>query len=183
VSQRSTIERDPAIREAVDAAIARGATIDAIVAQLQGLGADVSRSAVGRYTKNYAELAKRQRDIRAAASAFANDFGGPDDSQTRLVVQLATSIATRVAMDASTAEEGDERAIATTKQLADFARATKDLASAASIDEQRLARVREEAARRARDEAAEAAEQGARATGASEETIVAVRKRILGLAS
>ena len=180
---RSSIERDPEIRAAVDVAIARGATIDDIVQTLRSMGAGVSRSAVGRYAKSYAELAKRQRDIQAAASAFATDFGGVEDHQSRLLVQLVTSIGTRMAMDATTAEEGDESAIATTKQLADFARAVKDVTSAAKIDVEREAKIREEAAKRAKAEAAADADAGARAAGASEDTIRAVRSRILGLST
>ena len=42
----------PALREAVDAAIADGATIDEITARIRAEGGTCSRSAVGRYTKN-----------------------------------------------------------------------------------------------------------------------------------
>lgn len=183
MGQKSSIEQDPAVRAAVDAAIAGGATIDEIVGVLRGLGSTVSRSSVGRYAKSYTQLAQHQRDIQAVATSFATDFGAADDKQGRLLVQLVTSIATRHAMNAATAEEGAEAAISSTKELADFARATKDITSAAKIDIEREARIREEAAKAAKAEAAVAAEAGARAAGASEDTIRQVRARILGLAA
>ena len=49
---RSSIDRLPdTLREAVDAAIADGATIDEITARIREGGEDCSRSAVGRYSK------------------------------------------------------------------------------------------------------------------------------------
>ena len=57
---RSSIKRlPPKLREAVDAAIADGATIDEIAALIRGEGGACSRSAVGRYTKNLRDLIRR----------------------------------------------------------------------------------------------------------------------------
>ena len=52
---RSSVARlPPALREAVDAAIADGATIDEITARIRAEGGACSRSAVGRYTRTCA---------------------------------------------------------------------------------------------------------------------------------
>ena len=52
---RSSIKRlPPKLREAVDQAIADGATIDEITARIRAEGETCSRSAVGRYAKNHA---------------------------------------------------------------------------------------------------------------------------------
>ena len=72
---RSSIARlPPELREAVDAAIADGATIDEIAALIRGEGGACSRSAVGRYTKNVRDLIRqtagdrpRERDVGARA--------------------------------------------------------------------------------------------------------------------
>ena len=72
---RSSIARlPPELREAVDAAIADGATIDEIADLIRGEGGACSRSAVGRYTKNVRDLIRRaagdrprQRDVGARA--------------------------------------------------------------------------------------------------------------------
>ncbi len=60
-SRRSSLERlEPALLEAVHAAIARGATIDAITALIREKGGTCSRSAVGRYVRRVRDL-KRSR--------------------------------------------------------------------------------------------------------------------------
>ena len=72
---RSSVARlPPELREAVDAAIADGATIDEIADLIRGEGGACSRSAVGRYTKNHARPdpptagdRPRQRDVGAGA--------------------------------------------------------------------------------------------------------------------
>lgn len=178
MGQRSSIDRlDPTIRAEVDAAIKRGSTIDVIVAKLRELGADVSRSAVGRYSKQYAALAARQRDMSAVANAFASEFGTADDLQGRLMIQLVTSLITRTAMAASENEEPEFDF----KELHFLARAVKDAASAAKTDTDREARIRDEAAKEEKRKAAERAESSARSAGASPETIHKVRAAILGL--
>ena len=57
---RSSIARlPPELREAVDTAIADGATIDEIADLIRGEGGACSRSAVGRYTKNVRDLIRQ----------------------------------------------------------------------------------------------------------------------------
>lgn len=175
MGQPSSIERLPEpIRDEVNAAIGRGATIDEIVWMLKGLGQDISRSAVGRYSKQYSDLAARQRDIASAAKAFAGEFGQGDDLQGRLMVQLLTTIITRAAMPKAA---GDPEQLPDFKEIHFLARAVKDAASAAKTDADREAAAR----KRGREQAAEAAEQAGRETGASPETIRTIKQRILGI--
>jgi hypothetical protein len=179
VGRRSSIDRlDPVIREEVDAAIKRGATVDEITWTLKGLGADVSRSAVGRYSKQYRDLAHRQRDMQSIAKAFGQEFGGADDLQGRLMVQLLTSLITRVAMPIAA---GDEVEGVDFKDLHYLARAVKDASSAAKTDVDREAKIRTEEARRAREKAAAEGAAAAKAAGASEETAAFIRAKILGI--
>lgn len=184
MGQRSSIDRlPPDIRGEVDAAIKRGATIDEMVGMLldlhdQGkLAGPVSRSALGRYSLQYRDLAARQRDMASVAKAFGSEFGDADDLQGRLMIQLVTSLITRVAMNASDAEDAEFKF----KDLADLARAVKDATSASKTDLDREVKIREEAARKARQVAADAAVSSAKASGASDETIRTVRAAILGL--
>jgi len=175
---KSSIEKlDPKIRLEVDGAIKRGATIDQIVWMLKGLGADVSRSAVGRYSKQYADLASRQRDMQSIAQTFASEFGSEDDRQSRLLIQLFTSIATRAIMPIAA---GDEVA-ADGKELHYFARAIKDITSAAKTDVDRERAIRADAAKAAREQAATDAATAAKAAGASDETIDRIKRKILGI--
>lgn len=176
---RSSIDAlDPAIRAELDAAINRGATIDQITWMLKGLGADVSRSAVGRYSRQYAELASRQRDMASIAKAFGAEFGQEGDLQGRLMIQLLTSLITRAAMPIAAGETED---MPDFKELHFLARAVKDATSAAKTDVDREAKIREEVAKAERSRAAAAAEGGMRQSGASEESIQRVRAKILGI--
>ena len=107
MGRKSTITANPAIRAAVDAAIARGCTVDAIKAMLDEMGAEISRSAIGRHASKYADIAARQRDIRAAADAFASEFGNAEDNQSRLMIgQWAVSPGTGCAVEKLTKATG-----------------------------------------------------------------------------
>ncbi|HEU4958993.1 MAG TPA: phage protein Gp27 family protein [Sphingomonas sp.] len=179
MGRRSSVKDLPEpIRAEVDAAIKRGATIDAIVEHLHALGADhISRSAVGRYSKGFAELARQQRDLRIIAEQFGREFGDSDNLDGRLLTQLMTSVMTRAILPIASGEivqlDG--------KDLHFLARATKDAMAAAKIDTDREAKIREEEAKRARAAAADAADQAGRAAGASEETLRRIRAGILGI--
>ena len=60
---RSTVAKlPPELREAVDKAIADGATIDEITARIREEGESCSRSAVGRYTKDTRELIQKRQE-------------------------------------------------------------------------------------------------------------------------
>ena len=61
---RSTVKRLPAaIRDAVDAAVEDGATIDEITALIRERGGECSRSAVGRYVKDARDLIGEVREF------------------------------------------------------------------------------------------------------------------------
>jgi hypothetical protein len=175
---KSSIEQlpDPIIAE-IHAALKRKATIDQIVWMLKGLGADVSRSAVGRYSKQYADLASQQREIAIVAKNFAGEFGQADDLQGRLLIQLATTLASRIAMGLA-ADDDPNMGL---KDLMNLGRAVKDITSAAKIDVDREAKIRSEEAARARSKAANDAEAAGKAAGASPETIDRIKRSILGI--
>lgn len=136
------------VQGAIVKALEGGATIDGIVEHLAQLGHPRSRSAVGRYAREYADLAERQRDIRVVAEAFAKDFGGAENAEGKLMVQMLTSIGARMIlpMAAGDAEDLDP------KNFHFMAKATKELQSAAKIDADRDARVREEGRKQAEEE-------------------------------
>ena len=73
---RSSIARlPPELREAVDAAIADGATIDEITALIRGEGGACSRSAVGRYTKNVRDLIRQQQETDRGIEMWVRALG------------------------------------------------------------------------------------------------------------
>jgi Protein of unknown function (DUF3486) len=170
MGRKSAIAQNPAIREAVDAAIGRGCTIDAIKDMLEAMGSEISRSAVGRHAAKYQDMAQRQRDIRAAADAFAGEFGSAEDNQTRLMVQLVTTLITENIMAQG---EGEGSAM----DLRLLAAAVKDAIGAAKIDDDRRRIIRKEAM----TEAAGVAVSAAKKAGASPETINLIRAEIMGI--
>lgn len=169
MGRKSTIAADPAIREAVDKAIARGCTIDAIKDMLDAMGAEISRSAIGRHSQKYAAIAERQRDIRAAAEAFAGEFGSVDDQQSRLMIQLITTALTEKIIDLPGETSAFDMKLLTG--------AVKDAVGAAKIDDDRRRALRKQAF----EEAATVAADAVKKTGASAETINRVRAEIMGI--
>lgn len=180
MARKSSIDDLPTeILTEVRAAIGRGDTIDEIVTVIRDRGGAASRSAVGRYTKNFAEIAKQQRLMQTTAEAFGREFGSSDDHQGRMMVQLMTGHVTRALMTVMGGEEEEVDTLA----LSRLAKAVKDATSASKIDIEREAKIREEEGKRARVLAADAAEKAVRAAGASSETINRIRSDILGIAA
>jgi len=178
MGRRSSIDRLPkCLREAVQVALKDGLTIDEIVDLLSDEGAEVSRSAVGRYTKNYREMAERQRDMSSVANAFAAEFGDAGNSQQKLLIQMFTSVMTQAVLPMASGEDAE----IDPRDMHFLARSIKDIASAAKTDTDREAKIRDEERKSARAEAAKAAEQAARGAGATPETIAAIKRELLGL--
>ena len=119
------------------------------------------------------------RSAAEGVSVAMHEFGGSDNAEGKLLVQMLTSIGARMIMKSATDEEAQPDAL----EFSRLAKATKDLIGAAKTDSERDAKIREEAAKEARRQAAEAAEDEARSAGASEATIMRVKSRILGLAA
>ena len=84
---RSSIARlPPALREAVDAAIADGATIDEITARIRAEGGACSRSAVGRYVKNMRDLIRQQQEADRANEAWVRALGARAQGRAGLIL-------------------------------------------------------------------------------------------------
>ena len=84
---RSSIARlPPELREAVDAAIADGATIDEIADLIRGEGGACSRSAVGRYTKNVRDLILRQQETDRANEMWVRALGERTEGRAGLIL-------------------------------------------------------------------------------------------------
>ena len=84
---RSSIARlPPELREAVDAAIADGATIDEIADLIRGEGGACSRSAVGRYTKNVRDLIRQQQETDRANEMWVRALGERPEGRAGLIL-------------------------------------------------------------------------------------------------
>jgi hypothetical protein len=180
MARKSSMKTLPSgIQAAVIQAMEGGATIDEIVAKLDTLGHQRSRSAVGRYAKEYGQMAARQRDMRSAAEAFAGEFGGADNVEGKLLVQMLTSMGARMVMAKANSDEDEEP---DALEFSRLAKATKDLIGAAKTDSERDAKIREEVRKEERQRASDDAVSAARAAGASDATMDAIKKKLLGLA-
>ena len=84
---RSSIARlPPTLREAVDAAIADGATIDEITARIRAGGGACSRSAVGRYVKNLRGVIRQQQEADRANEAWVRALGARTEGRAGLIL-------------------------------------------------------------------------------------------------
>ena len=84
---RSTVAKlPPELREAVDAAIADGATIDEITARIRAEGENCSRSAVGRYTKDTRALIQKRQEADRVVKAWMQEFGDRPQGELALVL-------------------------------------------------------------------------------------------------
>ena len=84
---RSSIKRLPVeLREAVDQAIADGATIDEITARIRAEGGTCSRSAVGRYAKTMRDLIREQQETDRAIKAWVQALGERPEGQAGLIL-------------------------------------------------------------------------------------------------
>ena len=65
----------PELREQLHAMLDAGHTLDEITAHLKSLGADVSRSGLGRYKQQVDKVAQRLRESRNMADAIMDRMG------------------------------------------------------------------------------------------------------------
>ena len=85
--ERSSIARlPPTLREAVDAAIADGATIDEVTALIRGEGGACSRSAVGRYAKDMRDLIRQQQETDRGIEMWVRALGERPEGRAGLIL-------------------------------------------------------------------------------------------------
>ena len=177
---RSSVDRLPAtLREAVDAAIADGATIDEITARIRAGGEDCSRSAVGRYSKDVRALIRRQQETDRTVKAWAQELGArPEGGTGRVLIETLQSMVLDTMADLRGRGE-----LASTQELGRLSHILKRIEAT-----EKLCRERERAAEKAKAEKAaeKAAEktkpagQAERRGGLSAETVAAIHEAVLG---
>ena len=167
----SVVTMDPAIREAVDAAIREGrATIADIVALIRELGGSASKSAVGRYKQQAESQMQRYREAQEVAKVWIGKLqADPEGDVGRLLAEMLRTTAFQTLGDM---ESG------TPQDVMFLAKALKDLAGADKLTADRILLVRREAAK----EAAEKVTTVGKAKGLTKDTVEALRREILGVA-
>ena len=173
---RSSVARlPPELREAVDAAIADGATIDEITALIRGEGGACSRSAVGRYTKNVRDLIRRQQETDRGIEMWVRALGERTEGQAGLIL-----IETLRTMTLSTLAELSKREEPATPE--ELSRLSLVLKRIEGTDKLRIERERAaaKAAEKAAAKAAPGAGQAPVRKGLSPEAVAAIREVVEG---
>lgn len=172
----STIKRlPPGIKEAIDDRLKAGIPLDDIVAAVRGLGADVSRSAVGRYKQEFDKVGERLLRSREISAVFVEKLGAaPEGKQGRLIQELMQTVVFDLLLKTGS-DDGD---IALDPEAIMFlARSIKDLASAEKTSADRELQIRKQLVKDAADAGAKAgASLGLTAAGQA-----AIRAGILGI--
>ena len=166
---RSSVDKLPAaLREAVNKAVADGATIDEITALIRGEGGDCSRSAVGRHAQKYRAMLQKQRESERTLTLWMKEFGERGQGRTGLVL-IETMRTMVLGTMAAFAERGEP------VPMQELARLSLVLRRIEDTDRLRLAREREA------EKAAEKAKPKPR-KGLSPETVAAIDEYVLGKA-
>ncbi|MDE0342123.1 MAG: DUF3486 family protein [Deltaproteobacteria bacterium] len=169
---RSSIKRlPPKLREAVDAAIVDGDTIDEITARIRAEGEQCSRSAVGRYAKNMRDLIRKQQETDRTIKAWVDALGERQEGQAALVL-----IETLRAMALDTVAKLRARdEPASTEELARLSLTLKRIEGT-----DKLRKDREQAAEKAKAEKAKSAGRAKGQGGLSPEAVAIIRAEVEG---
>lgn len=171
---KSSIKALPkAVREAVDKAVREDrATIDGIVELINDMGADASRSAVGRYVKSAKDQMERYRQAQEVAKVWVGKIEAePEGDVGRLLSEMLRTVAFQTISGFDEVEAG-----ATPGDVMFLAKAIKELASADKLSAERILRIRKEQA----TATAKAVEKAAGDMGLSAAAKEQIRSIILG---
>jgi hypothetical protein len=176
----SKIDRlDPALRAEIAAARERGCTIDEIVAKLRELGADLSRSGVGRHVQELDRLGEMLRESRAVAEALVTRFGEAPESRTaRLNVELMHSLVMRCL-----AAQGESAVTLDPEEVMFLARALQSLTSASKADAAVALAVKKELAAELKSKLASLEQDGATGKRTLDPDTLRQVREIYGIAS
>lgn len=182
MSRASTVDLLPQeLRQLIADLRAKHVTLDQIKAKLQELGAEVSRSALGRHVKQLEQVGEKIRRSRDVAEALVKKLGdAPESRQARLNIELLHTLI----LDIVTGGEDGESVSLDPEQAMFLSRSLRDLAAATKSDVDLTLRLREELAKRQNkrvDQAtAEIAKEAAEA-GLSAERIAQLQAKVAGL--
>jgi hypothetical protein len=141
--RRSSIVRlDPRVREAVDRLVREDrATIDQIVAAIEDLGADVSRSSVGRYVKGAREQLEKYRRAQEVAKVWIARMGEePDGDVGRLLAEMLRTVAFQTI---SSLDDASEEGAPSPGDIFFLAKSIRELAAADKTTADRELKVRD----------------------------------------
>ena len=167
----------PELREQLHAMLDAGHTLDEITAHLKSLGADVSRSGLGRYKQQVDKVAQRLRESRNMAEAVMERMGAQaatGKSGAALIEMLTT-----LTSDYLLRRLDDPDAEVEVDELRALARAVKERAQAARATQDYEQKIREDAQREAEKKMEKAVDAVTAAPGGVSLTPAEMRERLL----
>jgi hypothetical protein len=170
----STVRRlPPEVRELIAGLRDQGRTLDEILDKLRELQVDVSRSALGRYTKQLDAVGSELRRSREVAQALVRELGDePESRAARLNIELMHSITLKLLVN----EDGQVASL-DPEELMFLGQTLHRLAAANKLDTERTLQIQKEALTKA----AAVVEKTARKAGLTAETVQNIKAQILGL--
>lgn len=167
---------DESIVSVVNQLIREGCTIDEILRALQPLGADVSRSAMGRYVKSARESMEKYRQGQEVAKVWLDKLEHePNGDVARLLPEMLRAVAFQTLTTMGESDEGIG-----SQELMFLAKALKDLSGASKLNIDIELKMRE-VRRRTLDEAAKKVGETALAQGMDEQQAEFWAKQVLGM--
>lgn len=167
-----TSELPPALVEALNAKLLEGFTYEEITQWLVGEGHPISRSAVGRYSKDFLTRLERLKNVRDQAKAIVDDAS--DDPQTAMA-EATSQIAFQLLMEALM-EAGDKGPKGLDKTMIDAIKALAQLEKS-GVDREKLKQHHREKVKKV----AEDVEKRAAAAGLKPEELKYIREQIYGI--
>lgn len=168
------------VRIAVNTQLEAGHTLDQILGYLEEMGheEDVSRSALGRYKMKHNELAGELRRTREVAKALGREFGEDTDSEIgRVAIELLQAVQMKTIAAAAAGRTPDF----SPQELHFLGRTSKDLMSALSIDDARVAKIKAEERKRVLAEVEAAVDETIKGGGLTKQTAENFRNTLLKL--
>lgn len=176
MARKSSIERlKPQIKSAIQSLLKENRlSLDEIIGQIRDeFGASPSRSALGRYKKNFDELGKQLRETREIADIWAQKFGNaPESDVGKVVLEMLRTLSFRVGADLM---EPDGNLDA--KSVSQLAKAMQYIEDAGRLSLAREKSLREAALQAAADKVQEVGKK----RGLSGAAVEAIRREILGI--
>lgn len=182
MGRRSNVSKLPeAIREVAERLLREGRTVDEITDALTAMGAEVSRSGVGRWKLGAEKALKRFRDVQALGATWAKSLkDDPEGKVGRLLIEIGKANVLDNMLHQADGEDGQPME---TKDLFFLSMAAKNFESAGKINADREFKIRAEVAREIKEKASTAVEQLGRSQGLSKDVVAQLRAAVIGVAS
>lgn len=167
----------PEVRAELDQRLAEGRfTLNSLIDFLEEQGHVISRSALGRYSQKFDQVASKLRESREVAAAFAKELGAvPNDEMGQMLIEMVHTLAFKASLGQSDKSDKDVKAM----DVMLLAKAVKDLAGSKQISTKMALEIRAAEKKRLEEEMKTKLATAQKGGGLSQEAAREAR-RILG---